>query len=848
MCAKRGGGSADLFGVSLRIVRVSGIVLTLLGGGVARAERICSTPALAIPTSGAVMDQITGAGNGKVADINVYLDISHSFVSDLVITLTNGATSTSVVLLDHECNGNDNIDVTLADEASTVIGATCAANPPVIAGIAKPANPLSAFDGEVTNGNWTLTINDTVSSDGGVLNEWCVLVTRDRGEPDAGGYRYISNANPGSGEGQPVHTFLDISGTGALVVQGDSNSSINSAINAPIDLAAPFNFYGVTYTQLVMTSEGYLATDVTDAGADSTNDCQLPAAPSSGGGARIYALHDNLSLSASGGYYQYFQVCPRDADSGPNGGCHVFMWESADHAGGGVDDFDFEAILYDSGEIVFLYNGLNPELGIGSTTGIQNEDATIGATYACDQLGSITDGLAVRFLIDNDYDLVPDLVDNCVGLPNQLQADVDDDGVGDVCDNCPEVANDAQTDLDLDGVGDACDAYPGRKRHDRSGGYWWIDSNDPLGPAPDFVDISGSATATNVPIGDDTRHGPYALGFAFPYYGSDSTDLWVSSNGWIRMGAEDPTASDLSNSCELRDELGVGRIIAPLWDDLDNDGGGSVPATCWFESYAAGDCPWGGYGGECAIVQWDKIYHWPASAGADTATFEVVLLDNGVIVVELLDAGPELGLGSTTGIVRDDLLDWLNYRCNAANSISDNSAVWFFTDAPDNDAIPALLDNCVAMANPDQADADNDGVGDACDNCPADANANQADGDGDGVGDPCDQLIGDDNAGDSDGDGFADDVDQLVGDDNSGDNDGDGIANNVDNCIDVANPDQADADGNGVGDACEAAPGPAPAPEACCGGGMPALLPLALMGWKRKRRRTIPPASVRGRM
>lgn len=820
-----------------RLVFCAAVVLTLAVGRRVSAERTCGMLTFAIPSTGVVTDQITNGIVGNIADVNVDLDISHTYVHDLRITLINDATSTSVVIVDQECGGDDNIDVLLADEAASVVGTTCNASPPTILGTFRPANPLSAFDGEQTNGSWTLMIEDLTSGDSGIVNGWCVEVTVDYNSPDSGGYRFLSNANGGGLNGAPVHTFIDVSGTGTLVCLGDSNSSINSAINAPIDLATPFTFYGTTYNQLVMTSEGYLTTDTADNAADASNDCPLPAVPSSNGGARIYALHDNLNLSASGGYYDYFEVCPRVADSGPNGGCHVFMWEAADHAGGAVEDFDFEAILYDSGEIVFQYSGANSELGGGSTTGIQNDGATIGTTYACNQLGSITDGLAIRFIIDNDYDLVPDSVDNCVDFQNPLQSDIDGDGLGDVCDNCPEVANDTQSDADIDGVGDACDDFPGRKHHDRNGGYWWIDSNDAHGPAPDFTDISASATATNVPIGDDTRHGPYALGFSLPYYGADYTDVWVSSNGWVHIGSDDPITSDLSNTCEFRDELGVDRLVGPLWDDLDNDGGGAVPATCWFETYAAGDCPWSGYDGQCAIVQWDKIYHWPASAGADTATFEVVLLDNGVVVVELLDAGPELGLGSTTGILADNGLDWLNYRCNHANSIADNTSVWFFTDAPDNDAVPAALDNCPGVANADQADADNDGVGDVCDNCPGDANADQNDGDGDGVGDVCDQLVGDDNAGDSDGDGVADDVDQLVGDDNSGDNDGDGIANNVDNCIDVANTDQLDSDGNGVGDVCEAGPGAQETPGACCGGGMPALLPLVLMGWKRHRKR-----------
>ncbi len=82
----------------------------------------------------------------------------------------------------------------------------------------------------------------------------------------------------------------------------------------------------------------------------------------------------------------------------------------------------------------------------------------------------------------------------------------------------------------------------------------------------------------------------------------------------------------------------------------------------------------------------------------------------------------------------------------------------------DGDGVADNVDNCVNVANTNQADADNDGVGDACDNCPNDANANQADGDGDGVGDACDNCPQDANANqlDSDGDGIGDACEQAA--------------------------------------------------------------------------------------
>ncbi|WP_146193380.1 zinc-dependent metalloprotease [Flavobacterium sediminis] len=135
-----------------------------------------STP-LVIPdgtaanTPGAVVSNtISVPATGTISDVNVSLDVTHTWPNDLVIEIDHPDGSTYDIVWDRACGGNDNFNVTLSDGSPTF---TCVAN---MTGTFSPSNPLSVFNGLDPNGTWTLYTADFYNADTGQINSWSIEV------------------------------------------------------------------------------------------------------------------------------------------------------------------------------------------------------------------------------------------------------------------------------------------------------------------------------------------------------------------------------------------------------------------------------------------------------------------------------------------------------------------------------------------------------------------------------------------------------------------------------------------------------------------------------------------------
>ncbi len=116
----------------------------------------CDSPNLAIPdnnTTG-VSTSIHVGQDSEVTSITMDLNLTHTYIGDLMVKLTSPA-GTTVILHNRSGGSSDNIIGNYPDDLT-------------------PDQSLDAFLGENMSGNWRLTVSDHAGYDTGTINDWCL--------------------------------------------------------------------------------------------------------------------------------------------------------------------------------------------------------------------------------------------------------------------------------------------------------------------------------------------------------------------------------------------------------------------------------------------------------------------------------------------------------------------------------------------------------------------------------------------------------------------------------------------------------------------------------------------------
>jgi subtilisin-like proprotein convertase family protein len=116
---------------------------------------------------------IVVSGGITIADLNVTLDITHTWIGDMIITLSGPASigRPEITLFNQPCIGTGptypDIQATLDDSGQSI---SCAEVAPIVSGTIRPFESLSSINGLVADGTWTLNILDVGNQDGGTIN------------------------------------------------------------------------------------------------------------------------------------------------------------------------------------------------------------------------------------------------------------------------------------------------------------------------------------------------------------------------------------------------------------------------------------------------------------------------------------------------------------------------------------------------------------------------------------------------------------------------------------------------------------------------------------------------------
>lgn len=160
-------GGYDL-NLNVQLVQDDIVTATAQTGQVPRRVPIAESQ-----TQGTTSSSITVTDSRQIRDLNVRLDITHTFVGDLQISLFS-PTNVEVRLFSNRGSNGQNLTATIFDDEATT--AIAAASAP-FTGSFRPEAALGAFDGINANGVWTLVVRDTTANNAGVLNSWSMDFT-----------------------------------------------------------------------------------------------------------------------------------------------------------------------------------------------------------------------------------------------------------------------------------------------------------------------------------------------------------------------------------------------------------------------------------------------------------------------------------------------------------------------------------------------------------------------------------------------------------------------------------------------------------------------------------------------
>jgi subtilisin-like proprotein convertase family protein len=171
--------------------------------------------------------QTVSGFTGTLTDINVLINMTHTWVADMEFRLVGPNGSTIVNLITQRGGSGDNFVNTVLDDQAA---GTIASGTAPFTGSFRPEQPLSVYNGSDPNGVWTLQARDRASGDIGVLQNWSLIITDSSAEPvavtDAAGNYVLSGLAAGA------YSLRQVQQVGWLPINPSFGNGYNGTLNA----------------------------------------------------------------------------------------------------------------------------------------------------------------------------------------------------------------------------------------------------------------------------------------------------------------------------------------------------------------------------------------------------------------------------------------------------------------------------------------------------------------------------------------------------------------------------------------------------------------------------------------
>ena len=465
--------------------------------------------------------------------------------------------------------------------------------------------------------------------------------------PDEYGY-YIYDESDSDYQWAPVYDWIEIDpdygGDGdQLSIYDNGNNLDDSAV---FDLPFTFTFYGQDYNEITICSNGWIALGATD--MTSFRNYNLPGA---GGPAPMIAVFwDDLKTTNGGEIYWYYNSVEDYL---------VIEWSNVrTYTDNDVETF--QAILYNSSsstptgddEIKLQYKEFNNTSEGYYPTG-NYDGAVVHGQYSTIGLENLYGDVGIEYTFNNEYPLAANpLSDESALFITTRGAQIFSEAALNLSSNefNVELDTNGQSNLNLTISNDGEDGsvlnydislspFNNLQSSVDDGGYAWASSslNDNQ-VYYDWEDVSDNAIALSFNQNDEAA-GPLDIGFSFPFYDQEYSQLIVNPNGWVGFGQDN---NSWNNQPVFSDENPTNAIFA-FWDDLN-------PSSSLDNSVGLGNVFIDSNSDRC-IVWYDNVSHWTSLDRV--YDFQLILYPDGLIKVNYRNMVGDSESG-TVGIINQE--------------------------------------------------------------------------------------------------------------------------------------------------------------------------------------------------